>query len=744
MDKTVKLFRHVFVLSLLVITGWLNIGNGEIDHTKISIKGDKWFINDKITNENSPAEGLLMNVRMVNAVFEDISDKLPNEFRNFDPDKNVDSFISKIPEYINSGVNGFTISLQGGMPGYEGAVNSAYDADGNLRDSYMGRVAKVIKAVDDNNGIVILSCFYQRQHSNKSALKGKQAIFNALGNTVRWIRTNHFRNVVLEVSNEYKHGGFLKWENGSWLISDRGQIELISLSKSLHPSLIVSTSGVGDGQVNDSLIKAVDFISVHFNNTSLNDYAQRINEAKRAGKPVICNEDDKTGAEGASALVSSVINGCGWGYMNSNKNQYMPFMFDGSKDDPLVYDAFKKVTTPGYSIGEYFPPSDSAGGWRTINDPAEIRKLAGLDKEKMDSVFDFVRTTTSNGGLLVVRHGWLVYERYFGKGHRDATPNLGSCGKPFTSISMGILMKERPDLFKEGLDQKIFTPGYLPEEAFPLPDSRMKDIKLGQLLSFSAGIRGNNPVYVDGKMTKINPVGPDGWYSLVDEYALGIKDGKMGNTPFSNKTLWCEPGGGYSYATSSIHVASIMLRFITGMELEEYIDLHLARPLGWGQWGFGYKNQPMVNHTPGGGGIALRSTDMLRFCYMLLHGGRWGDDQIVPKEYVSEATVKSRYNTHYPYSLQFNVNTGGDIKDLPKDAFWKLGSGGHCFLVVPSLDLIVWKPGGRDGQYSFSDTGLPEPIYPSEIIQPINDGHPRDADNDAIRMMIMAVRSVVD
>src|SRR5687767_5345259 len=107
---------------------------------------------------------------------------------------------------------------------------------------------------------------------------------------------------------------------------------------------------------------------------------------------------------------------------------------------------------------EYFPPPDSKGGWRTLTDTKEIKKIAGMDREKLDDAFDFIRTTTRNGGLLVVRHGYLVYENYFGKGQRDATPNLGSCGKSFTSIAVGILMEERADLFPEGLDQKIFTP----------------------------------------------------------------------------------------------------------------------------------------------------------------------------------------------------------------------------------------------------------------------------------------------
>lgn len=377
----------------------------------------------------------------------------------------------------------------------------------------------------------------------------------------------------------------------------------------------------------------------------------------------------------------------------------------------------------------YFPLPDSLGGWRTLTHRQDVMKIAGIDPVQLDSAFDFVRTTTENGGLLVVRHGYLVYEKYFGKGQRDATPNLGSCGKSFTSIATGILMGEHPELFPLGLDQKIFTPDYLPPHTFPLPDPRMADISLGQLLCFTAGIRGNNPVFVNGRTDVIDPVGPDGWYALVDEYALGIKEGKMGNVPFSTKSLWCDPGGGYAYATASIHIASVMLRHITGTELEDYIASHLAVPLGWGRWGFGYKYATKVAHTPGGGGIALRSTDMLRFCYLLLHQGRWNGKQVVSEAYVRAATTASPYNPHYPYSLQFNVNTRGEVKELPEDAYWKVGSGGHCFYVVPSLDLIVWKMGGRDGQYSSNDTGLAEPEALPHPIAPLTADSENTGDN---------------
>jgi CubicO group peptidase (beta-lactamase class C family) len=357
----------------------------------------------------------------------------------------------------------------------------------------------------------------------------------------------------------------------------------------------------------------------------------------------------------------------------------------------------------------YFPPPDSQGGWRQITVPEEVRRVTGLDVAKLDEAFEYIQGASKNGGLLVVRHGWLVYENYYGRGHHEAIANLASCGKSFTSIAMGILMAERPELFPDGLDQKVYTPEYLPASAFPLTDPRKAEITLGQLLAFSAGIRGNNPSYVHGKPVRIDPVGPDGWSATTDLVAVGRKHGADEGGKSTTETLWCEPGGGYSYATSSIHLVSMIVRHVSGEELDVYLQEHLAEPLGWGRWTFAYRHarKDGMDHTPGGGGIALRPTDMLRFGYLLLHEGRWNGRQIVPPEYVRHCRSQSPYNPHYPYSLQFNVNTNGDVPGLPRDAFWKTGSGGHVIYVVPSLDLAVWKLGGRDGQYSERDTGLP-------------------------------------
>jgi hypothetical protein len=346
----IKSFAAI-VLIAIIVSGCNNLGS-EKKGTQVSIRGDKWYFNDIIINQGTPAEGLLMNVRMVNSVFEDRGEELSRHVEVFDPVTNTSNFVSKIPEYVNSGVNAFTISLQGGFPGFEGAVNSAFNSDGTLRDEYLQRVEKVIRTCDAKNAAVILSCFYQRQHSHFAALSDKGSIKIALKNTINWVTEKRFNNVIIEVSNEYRHGGYRNWPDGEWLVSEAGQVELIHLAKQLNPNLIVSTSGMGTGNLHESLIEAADFLLIHFNNTSLNDYGSKITELKKYGKPLVCNEDDKVQRAGAIALAFSVLNKCGWGYMNSAKNQNVPFEFEGADDDSEVYKMFRNATTPGFQFDE--------------------------------------------------------------------------------------------------------------------------------------------------------------------------------------------------------------------------------------------------------------------------------------------------------------------------------------------------------------------------------------------------------
>src|SRR5437870_12953523 len=115
--------------------------------------------------------------------------------------------------------------------------------------------------------------------------------------------------------------------------------------------------------------------------------------------------------------------------------------------------------------------------------------LAGLDPHQFDLAFDFTQRCSQNGGLLVVRHGYLAFKKYFGQAHRNANPDMASTGKAYTSIACGIMLDEFRNKIPFGLDTKVFTQEFLPE-AFPLDDPRRAEITLGQLLCMTGGYSG--------------------------------------------------------------------------------------------------------------------------------------------------------------------------------------------------------------------------------------------------------------
>ncbi|HEX4793879.1 MAG TPA: serine hydrolase [Humisphaera sp.] len=345
----------------------------------------------------------------------------------------------------------------------------------------------------------------------------------------------------------------------------------------------------------------------------------------------------------------------------------------------------------------YFPPPDSQGGWRTVQNPQRVATTTGMDIAKLNEAFEYASRTSQHGGLLVARHGYLVYERYYGRGNREAIPTMASVGKAFTSIACGIMLDEFHDRIPDGLDQKVFTGKYLPD-ALPLDDPRKANITLGQLLSMAAGLHGEggNPGFVNFEPSvRLDPI-PRGPGLGQDLAAL--------RTP-----LWVDPGGGYSYASNSPHVASIVLRHIAGMEMQQYIDMKLAKPMGWGKWGYGmHRGQVTLDHTPGGGDVALRPTDALRFAYMILHDGRWNQSQLAPANYIEACGKPSPYQKHAPFSLMFEINADGHLAGAPRDTFFKSGAGGFGICIIPSLDLVLYKMAGSEAQYNPQNTGIPQ------------------------------------
>jgi hypothetical protein len=213
----------------------------------------------------------------------------------------------------------------------------------------MARVARVLEAADRQGAAVILGILYQRQHARDPtrlprALAGRDAIRAAVVNAVRWLRDRATTHVLVEIANEYEHAGFANWHDGDWLRRPAGQIELIALARSTFPGLLVSTSGMGSAVMDAQIAQQADFVLLHTNSTPLDAYAARIADARRHGKPVVINEDDKIGPDGAEAARRAVEAGASWGLMLSRVNQYAPFAFRGPDDDVEIYRMVSRLT----------------------------------------------------------------------------------------------------------------------------------------------------------------------------------------------------------------------------------------------------------------------------------------------------------------------------------------------------------------------------------------------------------------
>jgi hypothetical protein len=400
---------------------------------------------------------------------------------------------------------------------------------------------------------------------------------------------------------------------------------------------------------------------------------------------------------------------------------------------------------------DYFPPPDSAGGWRMATNAAQVRDQAGMDLPRLEQAWAFTQRCTQNGGLLVVRKGWLVLENYFGRASRNANPDMASTGKAYTSIACGIMLQEFRDKIPEGLDTKVFTPKFLPEgsmralarsDTAPSPvsgarerdardgnlpsatrpararddaggapvvpaqnavleldDARRADITLGQLLCMSGGYTGEGGAPVAVVMGQAFPLKAVPGQNIRDLDQSSLRG-----------AMWTNAGAGYSYSSPEPHIASMVLRRVTGIELQDYIDARLATPMGWGAWGYClHRGDFTMPHANGAGSIAVHATDALRFGYCLLRGGRWGDKQLVPADYIARCNKFSPHNPHSPYTLMFEHNSDGHVVGAPRDAYWKSGAGGFALIIVPSLDLVIYKMGGNNGQYDPTLTGLPQP-----------------------------------
>ncbi len=304
---------------------------GRSPRTIVTIEDERFLINGKPTYagrtwKGHKIEGLLLNARMVQGVFDDLNPETAGRWAYpdtglWDPERNTREFLAAMPMWRRHGLLAFTINFQGGSPeGYSQQqpwINSAFRPDGTLRPKYLSRMEQVIDLADQLGMVVILGYFYfgQDQH-----LEDEAAVIRAVDNATRWVLGNGWRNVIIEIDNECNVAAY------DHEILKPGRVhELIERVKSTAGDgyrLYVSTSYGGNAIPRENVVRAADFLLIHGNGVS---DPKRIGEMVRltrkvAGyspKPILFNEDDHFDFDKpANNFVAAVSEYAGWGYFD--------------------------------------------------------------------------------------------------------------------------------------------------------------------------------------------------------------------------------------------------------------------------------------------------------------------------------------------------------------------------------------------------------------------------------------------
>lgn len=304
--------------------------------TAVSIEGDAFYINGRPTYEGRvwqghKVEGLLLNSRMVQGIFDDLNPGTVGRWAypdtgKWDPERNTREFVDAMPAWREHGLLGFTLNLQGGSPeGYSAEQpwhNSAIAEDGALRPEYMGRLESILDRADELGMVAILGVFYFGQDQR---LVDEAAVLRALDNAVEWVLDHGYRNVLIEVNNEcdcgYDHA----------VLQPERVHELIDRVKTRRRDgrrLLVGTSYGGGAIPGERVVRASDFLLIHGNGVG---DPSRIAGMVRATRevpgyhpmPILVNEDDHFDFDAPLCNVTAAIGEyCSWGYFDPGDNNY--------------------------------------------------------------------------------------------------------------------------------------------------------------------------------------------------------------------------------------------------------------------------------------------------------------------------------------------------------------------------------------------------------------------------------------
>ena len=257
--------------------------------------------------------------------------------------------------------------------------------------------------------------------------------------------------------------------------------------------------------------------------------------------------------------------------------------------------------------------------------------------------------------FMLLRHGRVVAEGWWGPYAADLPHRLYSLTKSFTSTAVGLAVAEG----RLSVDDKVLS--FFPDDLPAVVDENLAKMTVRHLLSMSTGHHEDS---TERMITRSNGNWVRGFLALPVEH---------------------EPGTHFVYNSGASYMLGAIVQKVTGMGMKAYLKPRLFEPLGI--------KTPRWERCPrgieiGGWGLHVRTEDIARFGQMYLQKGLWNGQRILPESWVIEATSKQVSNGNdaendwaQGYGYQFwrckHNNYRGD------------GAFGQYCIVMPEKDAVL-------------------------------------------------------
>ena len=296
------------------------------------------------------------------------------------------------------------------------------------------------------------------------------------------------------------------------------------------------------------------------------------------------------------------------------------------------------------------PAPDSStypgSSWET-SDPSDVDMSQAGILEALNYAFESSRNTQ---GVVIIRHGVIVGERYANGKSKDSLATSWSTGKSFASALVGIAKEQG---FIDSID--LPAENYLADWA----NSDKSEITIRAILEMRTGLapasRGDSNIYTFG--------GTNG-----DQLAYALNRSPR-TTPRTDN---------WAYQNTDSMLLAGILEESTGQNVRDYADIQLFSKIGMtADWWTDEAGHAMTYCC-----IDTTTRDFARFGLLFARNGRWDGEQVVPADWVAESiTVPSGTSNQY-YALQWWVSPSGGY-------FYSAGLHTNNIYIFPDLDLVV-------------------------------------------------------